>query len=357
VANIKSIEEFDELEARLKAVVETAVDGIIIIDTRGVIESFNPAAERMFGYKGSEAVGQNVSRLMPNSFGCHHDYYIRRYLETGRRKIIGIGREAVGRRKDGSHFPVDLAVSEIRLANGRRLFTGMVRDISRRKWLEQELVQISARERQWVGRDLHDGLGQELAGIALLCGVLAKRLRHQSLSEAEDAEEVAGLINQTIDHTRALVKGLCPVMESSDGLMMSLNELVQTIFSMYGVDATFNCPEEVLLDDHAIATHLYYIANEAVHNAIKHSGGNRIQIRLDRVDNRGHLTIEDDGRGIHAECANCSGRGMHIMRYRAQIIGGRLEVESPKGEGTAVICSFDLEKADGAIGSGGSDHD
>jgi two-component system sensor kinase FixL len=358
VANTDFIEEFGELEAKLKAVVETAVDGIISIGVRGVIESFNPAAEKLFGYAAAEVVGRNVSLLMPAPFSSNHDQYLQNYLDTGERKIIGIGREVVGRRKDGSTFPMDLAVSESKLPGGRRFFTGVVRDISHRKWLEREVVEISARERQWVGRDLHDGLGQELTGIALLCGVLAKKLSSQNLVEAKNAHELTELINQTIDHTRALVKGLCPVMESADGLMLSLNELVQTIHSAYGFAATFECSEPVFLDDHVAATHVYYIANEAVHNAVKHSGGDLIHIRLDRIDGQGRLVVEDNGRGIDMVNAEQSGRGMHIMRYRAQMIGGRFDVEMLEQGGTAVSCWFDLEEEiGGTADSGGSIND
>ncbi len=117
---------------RLRAILATAVEGIITIDERGIIESFNLAAERIFGYQAAEIIGKNVSLLMPSPHHERHDSYLVNYRRTGQAKIIGIGREVAGRRKDGTIFPMDLSVSEVRLAE-RRLFTGLVRDITERK--------------------------------------------------------------------------------------------------------------------------------------------------------------------------------------------------------------------------------
>lgn len=142
-------------EGRYRSVVDNVVDGIITIDAQGLINSFNPAAERIFGYNAAEVVGQNVSMLMPEPYRHQHDGYISQYLATSVPKIIGIGREVVGRRRDGSVFPMDLAVSEFRL-DGERMFTGIVRDISQRKELEAQLLQAQKME----------SIGQLAGGIA-----------------------------------------------------------------------------------------------------------------------------------------------------------------------------------------------
>ena len=130
-------ERLDDREARLNAILDTAVDGIITIDDRGIIESVNPATERIFGFAAEELVGRNVRVLMPPPFHDEHDGYLARYLDTGEARIIGIGREVEAQRKDGSRFPVELAVSEINIA-GRRLFTGVLRDISDRRMAEED---------------------------------------------------------------------------------------------------------------------------------------------------------------------------------------------------------------------------
>jgi PAS domain S-box-containing protein len=137
-----------ESEMRLRAIVDHAVDGILTIDERGIIESYNPAAERTFGYTAAEVIGQNVKMLMPEPYYSEHDNYLRNYLHTGQAKIIGVGREVTGRRKDGSMFPLELAVSEVRLGDWR-LFTGITRDITQRKEVERlkdELIAIVSHE-------------------------------------------------------------------------------------------------------------------------------------------------------------------------------------------------------------------
>jgi PAS domain S-box-containing protein len=336
-------EDAQGTEARLEAVVKTAVDAIITIDATGTIESVNPSTERMFGLTAEELVGRNVSILMPSPYRQEHDSYLHRYLETGEKHIIGIGREVVGRRKDGGEFPIDLAVSEFTI-NGRRMFTGIIRDISDRKELERQVLDIATQEQQRIGRDLHDSLGQELTGIAFLTGVLQKGLAARGLPQAEDAAEIVALANQAIDHTRALVRGLCPVKLDAEGLMLALEQLAEDVKDVHGVRCRFACPDTVLIDDHQAATHLYYIANEAVNNALRHGRPRRIDIELRASASRGALSVRDDGVGI-ASADPGTGRGMHLMRYRARTVGGSLEVASGAERGTAVTCTFDLKQA------------
>jgi two-component system, LuxR family, sensor kinase FixL len=132
---MRSKEKELESEARRRAIVDNAVDGIITIDENGLIADLNPAVEGLFGYAPDELIGKNVKILMPEPYQGEHDTYLRNYRETGQRKIIGIGREVLGRRKDGTVFPIDLAVSEVPLGS-RRLFTGIIRDITERKEAE-----------------------------------------------------------------------------------------------------------------------------------------------------------------------------------------------------------------------------
>ena len=143
-------------EERLRAILETAVEGIITIDERGIIESMNPAAEKIFGYEPAK------SSARTSTFSCLRRItsrmtVISNYLHTGNAKIIGIGREVSGRRKDGTIFPMEFSVSEVQLA-ARRMFTGFIRDITERKQLEKEILEISDREQRRIGQDLHDGL-------------------------------------------------------------------------------------------------------------------------------------------------------------------------------------------------------
>lgn len=136
-------------EAQTRAIVETAVDGIITIDANGIVHSMNPAAETIFGYEAADVTGNNISMLMPEPFRSQHDQYVSNYLQTGVKKIIGSGREVVGLRKDGTEFPMDLAVSEIQLSD-RHMFTGIVRDVTSRKQMECDLLDREQRYRSLV---------------------------------------------------------------------------------------------------------------------------------------------------------------------------------------------------------------
>jgi PAS domain S-box-containing protein len=145
-ARRRTEQDLRESEARTRAILETAVDGIITIDPLGTVLSVNPAAERIFGYAADEMVGRNVNMLMPEPYHSAHDGYLERYRATGQRRIIGIGREVEGRRKDGSTFPMDLSVGEA-VVGDSRIFTGIVRDISQRRKTEEELRQSEERFR------------------------------------------------------------------------------------------------------------------------------------------------------------------------------------------------------------------
>jgi PAS domain S-box-containing protein len=332
---------------RLRAILETAVEGIITIDERGKMESFNPAAEKIFGYAAAEVIGENVHVLMPSPYREEHDSYLANYRRGGQARIIGIGREVVGRRKDGSQFPMDLAVSEVRLAD-RRLFTGFVRDISERKRLEKEILEISDREQRRIGHDLHDGLCQQLAGIELMSQVLEQKIAARSKPDAARAAEISRLVRDTIAYTRSLARGLSPVMRDADGLMSALQELAANTSKMFRVTCVFECDSPVLIHEHSAATHLYRIVQEAVSNAINHGKARHIWICLKCAGGRNILSVKDDGTGIPKVLPENKGMGLRIMQYRAGMIGGATMVERDLEGGTSVVCSV---PQDGGSGS------
>ena len=327
-----------DADERLRAILETAVEGIITIDERGLIESVNSAAEQTFGYQAREIIGKNVSVLMPSPYRAEHDSYLANYRRTGHAKIIGIGREVVGRRKDGSSFPMDLSVSEVRLAD-RRLFTGFVRDISQRKRLEKEILEISDREQRRIGHDLHDGLCQQLAGIELMSQVLEQKLAAKSKAEAARAAEIARQVRDAIGHTRLLARGLSPVTLESEGLMSALEELAADTGKMFQVACVLECNPPVLMHDHAAATHLYRIAQEAVSNAVKHGKAKHLTISLKTIGDRNVLMIKDDGAGLPRTAPAGKGMGLRIIQYRAGMIGGAAMVQRDLDGGTSVVCS------------------
>ena len=327
-----------DTEERLRAILQTAVEGIITIDDRGVVESMNPAAEKTFGYKAEEVVGKNVSMLMPDPYKAEHDSYLANYLRSGQARIIGIGREVVGQRKGGSVFPMDLAVSEVRLAH-RRLFAGFVRDITEPKRLEREILEISDQERRRIGQDLHDGLCQHLAGIELMSQVLHQKLAERSKADANRAAEIARHVREAISQTRSLARGLAPVTLESEGLASAVRELAGNAEKMFGVVCRVECLEASPEIETEMATHLYRIAQEAVSNAVKHGKATEIRIRLEFKAERLTLSVLDNGGGIPEVLPRSDGMGLRIMRYRAGMIGGTLSAEKNPGGGTLVCCS------------------
>jgi len=320
---------------RLRAILETAVEGIITIDEHGIIESFNPAAERIFGYRAKEVIGKNVSVLMPSPHREQHDNYLGNYLHTGHAKIIGIGREIVARRKNGTVFPMDLSVSEVRLAD-RRLFTGFIRDITERKRLEKEILEISEREQRRIGHDLHDGLCQHLAGIELMSQVLEQKLARRSKAAAARASDIAKNVREAIGHTRLLARGLSPVTLESEGLMSALQELALSTEKIFRVTCRFDCDPPVLVSDFPAATHLFRLAQEAVSNALKHGQAKRILIRLKVERVQMILSVIDNGSGFPPQRPKSKGMGLRIMQSRAGMIGGTLAIERNAAGGTSV---------------------
>jgi len=338
-------------EERLRAILQTAVEGIITIDENGIIESMNPAAEKTFGWKAEEVIGKNVRVLMPAPYRQEHDSYLHNYRTTGQARIIGIGREVVGQRKDGSVFPMDLAVSEVALA-GRRLFTGFVRDISERKRAElrqaeltQTLAEISDGERQRIGQDLHDGICQQLAGIELMSQVLEQKLGPKSKADAARAGEIAKCVREAISQTRSLARGLVPSTLQSEGLMSALQELAVNTEKMFGITCRFESKEAVPVPDITIATHLYRIAQEAVSNAIKHGRAKTVLIKLTTTHQGISVSISDDGVGFPKSGPRGKGMGLRIMRYRAGVIGASLEINPNPGGGITICSSLQQEAA------------
>jgi PAS domain S-box-containing protein len=220
-------------------------------------------------------------------------------------------------------------------------------DITEREQLERALLGISAREQRRIGQDLHDGLGQHLTGIAFMAKAHEAKLAEKHLTDACDAAKIVKLVNEAINKTRELARGLLPVVSDTQGLMSALQLWAAEIEDLFGISCRFECATAVLIHDDAMATHLYHIAQEAVNNAIKHGHAGTIVISLTTENGWGTLLISDNGKGIAEDRAPSHGMGLHIMSYRAGMIGGRLEVRPNPPHGTCVTCLFPMETAQG----------
>jgi len=325
-----------ESEARARSILRTTVDAIITIDRHAQVRTFNKAAEDLFLFKASEVIGKNVNILMPQPYRREHDDYIENYHQTGNKKIIGIGREVTGLRKDGTTFPMYLAVSEVNV-NGQRLYTGIVRDITEQRRLEQEVLRISEHERHRIGQDLHDGLGQMLTGISLINRNIASSLKDENHPLADEVSDITNLVKEADEYARSLSRGLIPVEFEGQGLKAALERMMKNAEKLFNITCKFDAPDNIYFEDSTNLTHLYRIVQEATSNAVKHGNASEVDISIKNYDERLVIKIEDNGTGFSDDWEKDRGLGVRIMQFRSRLIGANLEIEEGEKLGGAAI--------------------
>lgn len=324
--------------AFVSAVLETAGALVVVLDRVGNIVRFNRACERSTGYQAAQMIGQPVWKLIGRKEEHVHAREVFARLLNAQQELNTF--ENHWRAANGEDHLIAWSNTILRDAKGEVEYvvaTGI--DITDRRQLEKELLNIEERVQQRIGHDLHDDLCQRLAGIEIMSQVLEQQLGSKSKTMAGRAAEISQLVRDAIGHTRALARGLSPVVMEAEGLMAALQQLAESTRSIFGVDCTFKCPETIRVKDLSVATHLYRIAQEAVSNAIRHGEAKRIEIALVKTPERVSLLVEDDGKGLPEQAARRRGMGLRIMRYRAGVIGGSLAVQKRKTGGTAVVCS------------------
>lgn len=206
-----------------------------------------------------------------------------------------------------------------------------------RRRLEQEILEVSEREQQRIGEDLHDGLGQQLTAIEMLCAGLKTDVVSQP-KLSKQVERIAHSIREAITLVRLVARGLAPENDDPDALHVSLIALVELTNSLGAVKCRLECPKPILLSDHAKAVPLYRIAQEAVNNALKHSGASEVVVRLAQSEDGLKLQISDNGGGLKKTKGD--GMGLQVMKHRASSIGAQLTVEAKPGRGVTVTCTL-----------------
>ncbi len=321
-------------EQLLRATTANTADTLLLVDTDLKVRFINRGDGNL---RVDEIVGREIAEILPEAARGVVVAKLRHVLNTGETAIYTFESHDVAR--EPQYFE-----SRAVLVHDDGVGTALsisVTDITERKRLEQEILDVSSRERQSIGRDLHDGLGQELTGIALMLRSLATRFQHECAAGVAGINEVVSLVNQSIETARSLARGLLPVRTESGGLPFALRELAARSHDLYGLTVNFRAEiwPDITLSETS-ASHLYRIAQEALTNAARHGQAAKVDILLMANRNTFLLRITDDGVGIVAAPAKpAGGMGLKIMRYRAGMIGAKIEIIAGVPKGTVVRVS------------------
>ncbi len=378
--------ELKNSETKIRAIVETIANGIITIDSEGIVATVNPAAENMFGYKAEEVVGKNIKMLMPDPFHSGHDGYLSNYLNTGKNKIIGIGRELVGRRRDKTVFPIYLAVSEMNMAN-EKMFVGVIIDITERKKAEEERLtaqkraELLAREAEAANKSKSEFLARmsheirtpmnAILGMAELLSeteLTAEQKKYIDIfSGAGDA--LLLLINDILDLSK-IESGQIEIEKTCFDLNKLLNETVSIMgikAKEKGIKINCNVLNDVPVNLEGDPTRLRQIIINLIGNSLKFTDKGRVSIKVENnsIDNkRGFLlfSVSDTGSGIPKDKQQTifdsfaqadssvtrkhggTGLGLAISQKLVELMGGKIYVESEPGKGSVFYftCKFDV---------------
>jgi PAS domain S-box-containing protein len=357
-------ESLRESAARLHAIVETAVDGIITINENGIIESVNSSVERLFGYTSAELVGRNVSVLMPTPYREEHDTYLSSYLKTGRKKIIGIGREVMGMRKDGATFPLRLSVSEFKVGD-RRMFTGIVHDISEQKTLQHQILQTErlAIIGKMAAKVAHE-IRNPLSSISLNAELLQDEISDYDCNDTSEATSLLKSMIREIDRVSALTDEYLqfsrlpvsqPVRANFDELIRDMKESMDAELKQKKIDLDFqpaNQPLRIRIDRSQFRRALLNIVRNAIEAMPQ---GGKIAIWSEQKNDRAILYIQDSGTGISEDMLDKifdpffttkdfgTGLGLAVTQQVISEHGGQIACSSKMGVGTTFAIELPLD--------------
>jgi PAS domain S-box-containing protein len=307
----------------------------IAIDDGGKILEMGKALLNAVGYSLAEVRGKNFLENFLPDFERNRIMKIISMYKTG----DFLHFECTLAAMDGSEILVEWHGKPVLRKEGELDFIFFVGiDITERKRLEKIVLNDSEKERNRIGQDLHDGLGQHLAGIGFKSEILKLKLEDKGLEESADVNEIITLVNQSLNQARDLAKGLCPVDMAGGGLKSALEELRTSVKNMFNVNCLINWGDNVSIEGDMEASQLYYIIKEAVNNSMKHGKSRNIIISFTNLDQAIRIIIIDDGTGMPDDVIDSKGMGLSIMQYRAWIIGATFNISRNQAGGTIITC-------------------
>ncbi len=324
------------LKERFRELLENANDVVFTHDLSGRLTSINSMGERLLQRNRNELLSRNLLELVAPDQQTAAREWLAQVLQGSEVPAVEWDFLSAG----GQRVKLEINARMI-VQNGRQIeVEGIGRDITERKRMEQEILEISNKEQQRIGHDLHDGVCQQLAAIGLRIHGLSRRVQEKLPSESTEAESIGDLISETLNQTRGVARGLFPVRLEENGLVSALEELAGTTGNRFRIACTFTVEDPLPPIDNSLALHIYYIAQEAVLNAARHSKAGKIGISLARSGERLMLTVKDDGVGFAPGATRGPGMGIGIMHYRARVIGANLDLKTRPGQGTQLSCAF-----------------
>ena len=331
-ADTTIVHDLQKSEAQRLALLNVGPDLIFTVRKDGLVLEVHAPKDNELSSQANNAVGRRLMDLLPVQIAQQGMHYVEKAVRTGQPQVFSIQHS----------LPSRLRVFEARISpSGPDQVFALVRDVTDRKLLQREIIEITNRERVQIGQDLHDGLGQHLTGITFLTRALESKLTALNRPEAADAAEINKLVMQALSQTRNLARGIFPVELEETGLAQALRELAATVEKLFNITCTVDIEDKLVIRNRACENHLFRLAQEAINNSVKHGKAKKVFVGLKRDGERIVLSIADDGVGFGAEEPKVSGLGLRIMNYRAQKIGAALEIQPGSGGAGAVItCTF-----------------
>jgi PAS domain S-box-containing protein len=326
----------------LSTLLDTVGALVVVFDCSGRVVRFNRACELTTGRRSEDVEGTFLWDLfaVPDELARFQSA-----LQAASRGQPAMDCEATWLTRSGAHRLIAWSSTVVTRPDGTPdyvIATGS--DETERRRLQKAVLEIGDQEDRRIGQDLHDGLGQHLTGIAFMSKVLEAKLVERHEPEGPEATKIVELVNQAINTTRELARGLLPNVSDRFGLIAALKQIAGDLGDLFRISCRFECPTPIELADVGVATQLCRVAREAVSNAIKHGHATAVTIVLDVNGNSGVLTIRDNGQGFPASPDSAAGLGLHIMRYRANMIGGTLRIDRGGSGNTAITCVFPLSQ-------------